>query len=181
MEYGQKSDIVFRFEDLRQQLNPSDLIELMKLHKQFASHETRERRHKRPKQEKQKDPFLSDLEMIQNFAVRGDSEDGKRFAACGIAWINDNIVVNNRIFPILLKQSKSTINAKFKQLGYSKITMTVDVASKLMKLFPDMQANTSTMRQWSVRGRLDDNVKDLVKFETILDGWWADDFSLDEY
>jgi hypothetical protein len=88
------------------------------------------------------------------------------------------------MLPKLLKQSKSTINSKFKLLGYSKATLTVDFAAQLMNLFPSMHANSQFMKQWSVRRRANDYSDDLLDFaqiELMLGNWWECDLTPDQY
>jgi hypothetical protein len=121
-----------------QLLNDRDKIQFAELWRQLTS---------------QRETFPSALEKIRNFAIQGDDDDGKRCGACGIAWVGEWIAVNNQKLPKLLHLSKSTINAKFQSLGYSKTVMTPDLAYELMKLFPSMRRGSRLMKQWTMRQR----------------------------
>jgi hypothetical protein len=159
-----------------QHLSPSDRAGLFELLAQIVSHA----RQQSPEQ--QRESFTLNLEKIRSFVIRGDGNDGARCAACGVAWLNDCIAVNNQILPKLLKQSKSTINSRFKLLGYSKAALTAEVASQLMNLFPSMRVSSPFMKQWSVRRRVgddhdhDNGVLDFVNFEEMQDGCDSDQF-----
>jgi hypothetical protein len=153
--------------DIGQHLSPSDKAELLELWAQIGSHARRQ------SPEQQRESFTFILENIRRWAIRSDSNDGARCAACGIAWLDCGIAVNNQMLPKLFKQSKSAINSRFKLLGYSKATLTVEVARQLMKLVPSMRASSPFMKQWSVRRRASDDrndgVLDFVNFEEMQD------------
>jgi hypothetical protein len=90
---------------------------------------------------------------IKQFAIRHDSEDWKRCAVCGIAWLDGAIAINPHQLSITTGKCKSSVNAGLQTLGYAKGSWSVDHALALANFFPLFGRNPREVRQWTVRER----------------------------
>jgi hypothetical protein len=92
------------------------------------------------------------LSRIRAYAVRDDASDWKRCLVVGVAFLDArSIAVSTVQLSKLLRKSKSTINGRFKNLGYFPVPMSDEHASTLIRVIPVLRQNSAGVRQWTIR------------------------------
>ncbi|OHS93962.1 hypothetical protein TRFO_11428 [Tritrichomonas foetus] len=104
--------------------------------------------------------FPDILDMIQNFCVQGNANDGTRMLVCGICWLpNSAISINLRQFRLLIDKCKSSVSSHLKKLGYAQVPitttytfgmMTCDYSSDLIMRIPFLKNNAGDLRDWQI-------------------------------
>jgi hypothetical protein len=128
--------------------------------------------------------FKEIIARIHQFAVRNDSNDGKRCLVCGIVWLENAFGVSTRKLTKLVGRCKSSINAGLQSFGYATIPTTPEHVTLLVRALPFLRENANEMRQWTIRHCLRDiSGTDLTKAEpeaapdlkvTLFDGFGLD-------
>jgi hypothetical protein len=97
--------------------------------------------------------FNEALDIVRDFAVRGDASDWKRCMVCGIFWLQDGLAVNMRRLRVLIPRCKSTINHSLRLMGFTEALPRVESARDLKAVLPSSIDFTDELRNWTVRAR----------------------------
>jgi hypothetical protein len=100
--------------------------------------------------------FKEIIARIHQFAVRNDSNDGKRCFVCGIVWFENALGISTRQLTKLVGRCKSSINAGLQSFGYATVPTTPEHLTLLVRALPFLRENANEMRQWTIRHRLRD-------------------------
>ena len=104
---------------------------------------------------KRVETFADSLSAIQAFCVRGDQDDWKRCLVCGVAWLGDNVAINTRQLRLLIFKCKSSINGSLLKMGFNVTAGRTETAHEIVQQFPIIRDNTSEIRQWTIRRRVE--------------------------
>ena len=127
-------------------LSPLDRNQYRALSKMFReSIQGRQRNHRI-------ENFNELLDMIRNFAQRGDGDDWKRCLVCGVVFFKNNqLAINTHQLSLIYNKCKSSINGALKHLGWKTTISRGDLDPQLIDFFPILKDQTQKLRQWSVR------------------------------
>ena len=126
-------------------LNEEDKITYNKLRSTLSSHLCRNRRGKRL------ETFSDMLTTIQNFCIRNDGDDWKRFLVCGVCWLPLGLAINTRQLSLLITKCKSSINGSLQKMGYGTIQSRSESSNALSDVIPFLKNNFNELREWSIR------------------------------
>jgi hypothetical protein len=94
------------------------------------------------------------MEIIQQFCIRGDEDDWKRCYQCGIIWLDgDAIAINIKQIGQLIGKSKSSINSNVGDLSFSPVRYSHREMTQLRRMMPILDFGVSEMRRWTIRRR----------------------------
>ena len=127
-------------------LSQADSNDLIKLKNTIANSKLKHNRNKSIT------TFSNLLELIRQFCCRSDGEDWKRFLACGICFINDDIIaVSSAQIKNVLGYTKSNINRLLNESGYKSVEKTYQHQELLFSKIPYLKNQAFQAKQWSIR------------------------------
>ena len=126
-------------------LDKKDKEQYLHLKEEFATSTKDE------KNDKQCDFFQNNLDEIQKFCIRNQSDDWKRCLVCGIVWLDSTLLINMARLTKLISDSKNSFNCTISKLGYHKDMSESTVFQKLVEKIPFIKGNYVEQRNWSAR------------------------------
>ena len=129
-------------------LSPEDQKQYKEMKERISSSE------KNFKKNKRIECFQDALDCIQQFCVRNDGEDWKRYLVCGICWMDQDIAINTRQLRILIDKCKSSINGALSKMGYGTLPIKSQISANLVNYIPYLKGNFVEQRQWTVRRKV---------------------------
>jgi hypothetical protein len=70
---------------------------------------------------------------------------------CGVCWLLNGIVINNRQLEILIDKCKSSINGSLQKMGCSMLQSRNESSGSLSEAIPLLKNNFNELREWTVR------------------------------
>ena len=138
-------------------LSDTDKSEYLSLRVAFNADSLRRNRGKRI------ETFDGILEMIRQFAEKGDENDWKRCLVCGVCWMDRAIAINTRQLRLLIAKCKSSINGSLQKMGFSTNPSHSESWKILFSRIPLLKDNFTEIRQWTIRYRMRPMQMDGVK------------------
>ena len=133
-------------------LSLSDLSDLQKLKNTIANSKLKHNRNK------SLTTFSTLLELIRQFCCRSDGEDWKRFLACGVCFINDDLIaVSSSQIKNVLGYTKSNINRLLNESGFKAVEKTYQHQEMLFEKIPYLKNQAFQAKQWSIRQKESSN------------------------
>lgn len=129
-------------------LSDKDKSEYRNLRLAFNADSLRRNRGKRV------ETFDGILEMIRQFAEKGDDNDWKRCLVCGVCWMDPAIAINTRQLRLLIAKCKSSINGSLQKMGFSTNPSHSESWKILFSRIPLLKDNFTEIRQWTIRYRM---------------------------
>ena len=140
-------------------LSYGDQKQFANLREKVGSSENRYNRNKRIQ------TFQEMLNQIRQFCERDQDDDWKRYLACGITWLGNDIAINTRQLRLLINKSKSSINGAFAKMHYETVPTKGEDSSALVQKIPYLKGHFVEMRQWTIRRPLSDIKTDSKSFK----------------
>jgi hypothetical protein len=95
--------------------------------------------------------FQEILMRIREFCEKADGAASTRRFVCGVCHFDNCLALNIRQLNVLIDKCKSSINGSLKRMGLATVPLKGPVLAAFLAKIPQLESNTSELREWSVR------------------------------
>jgi hypothetical protein len=96
-------------------------------------------------------PFVGEIASILSYIDQPTPARDSRCVVCGLAAAGAFVCVNAQQLKHLIGRCKSSINSGFQQIDYDVVRNRAKARDALWAIIPEMRADQSSLRQWTVR------------------------------